>query len=236
MKIVVCTTTAKCLSMLIASVSEYATKHMLFISAPPTLRAPLEASVRGVIYHDNVSTNFGDAYNDALNDVFKTDRECIIANDDVVLNPDTMELMLSDVADISYTNAKNGLVGARSNFVLPSQNIRFPSADDKIVLLRYASEMRVKEASVIAPIFAYISREAFQAAKFPPLNWYSDNVLCEDLKAKGFRHFVSRAYVHHVGSQTCGELTQENVNRLTEEAKPWIREHRPEYYKRWFGQ
>jgi hypothetical protein len=68
-------------------------------------------------------------------------------------------------------------------------------------------------------------------AKFPPLNWYSDDVHCRDLLAAGYENFLSRSYVHHVGSQSTGM----DGEALTLAAVPWIRENRPEYALEWFG-
>ena len=76
-----------------------------------------------------------------------------------------------------------------------------------------------------------ISKEAFKEAQFPPINWYSDDVICKDLNALGYRHFISRAYVHHAGSQSIGK----DVMKQLEEAKPWIQENRPEYFKEWYA-
>jgi hypothetical protein len=84
---------------------------------------------------------------------------------------------------------------------------------------------------VISPIFGYISRSAWEVAKFPPLNWFSDDVHCRDLSAVGFQHFLSRSYVHHVGSQSTGMDGQE----LTLASVPWIRANRPAYADSWFG-
>jgi len=192
------------------STEAYASAHTQMILHPKGLFLHTpdgHKSVDDTIIND--ATNFGTAYNKLLTHVFATypDEGVIIANDDVVLTPDTMRLMREDVAELRTSAAQEGyrlgLVGARSDFVLPAQNIRiYDSAfDDYPVLhwLRWPSELRTKPASVIAPIFAYISREAFTAAQFPPINWYSDNVICEDLSRKGFAHYVSRAYVHHAG-------------------------------------
>ena len=84
---------------------------------------------------------------------------------------------------------------------------------------------------VISPIFGIISRAAWRQSKFPPLNWYSDDVHCQDLSAKGYKHFLSRSYVHHVGSDTTGMDGQ----TLTLASVPWIRENRPKYANDWFG-
>jgi hypothetical protein len=82
----------------------------------------------------------------------------------------------------------------------------------------------------ISPIFAWISDEAFETAKFPPLNWYSDDVHCRDLIEKGYSHFVSASYVHHIGSNTIGF----DGKQLHEDALPWLKENRPTYAKAWF--
>jgi hypothetical protein len=51
------------------------------------------------------------------------------------------------------------------------------------------------------------------------------------MSAKGYSHYVSTSYVHHVGSQTIGL----NAEKLTLEALPWIQENRPQYVKEFFG-
>jgi hypothetical protein len=51
------------------------------------------------------------------------------------------------------------------------------------------------------------------------------------LRAAGFHHYLSRSYVHHIGSQTIGL----DSNRLTQQAVPWIRKNRPQYAAVWFN-
>ena len=45
-----------------------------------------------------------------------------------------------------------------------------------------------------------------------------------------FKNFISRSYVHHVGSQTVGT----NYAQLNAAAMPWLEENRPQYIKKWF--
>jgi hypothetical protein len=66
----------------------------------------------------------------------------------------------------------------------------------------------------------------------PPIEWYSDDVMCEDLNAKGYTHYISRAYVHHAGSQTLGQNTQ----KLHDDAMPWLIKNRPQYLDLFFGE
>ena len=214
MKIAVCTVGSKCLAVLRVSLMTYAPEHDLALSGPD-----------GVGMIKNTGKNFGDSYNELLDVVFQTESECIVANDDVVVNQHTIPRLLEDVAGLKAYGIKLGWVGARSDYVLPQQNVRMPLKDDKFENLRFSSESLVKEATVIAPIFAYVSREAFQQAKFPPINWYTDNVSCDDMTKLGYRHFVSRAYVHHVG----GDSTGQDFNKLIAEAGAWMWPNRPEY-------
>lgn len=217
MKIAVCTTpNGRCLPVLRASIKAYAPEHELVVAGP------------GGEY-PNTAKNFGDAYNALLIEVFKTEAECIVANDDVVITPYTIPHLLEDVENLKLTGHKIGWVGCRSDYVLPAQNIRVPDQNDKWNNLRFASEGKIRRADVIAPIFAWISKEAFLAAPFPPTNWYSDNVSCADMKKLGYQHFVSRAYVHHVGGDTTGS----DFHKLTIQAATWMWANRPEYAEKW---
>ncbi len=111
------------------------------------------------------------------------------------------------------------------------QNIRFPVDNDGFIGLKRRSEEQIKLTEVIAPIFASISREAWDTAKFPSTNWYSDNIICHDLQKAGFQHFVSRAYVHHAGSQTVGV----DFKKCHEEPREWIKANRPDMYEAIYG-
>lgn len=177
--------------------------------------------------------NFGDDYNKAMAWAFEKYDEIIIANDDIVLRPDSYELLLEDVSKLKrIVRDKLGFVASRSDFVRPCQNIRYPATTtDQLIDTTYESEATLKPADGISPIFAWVSKTAFQAAQFPPLNWFSDDVMCQDLNDLGFKHFVSRSYVHHAGSQTIGR----DARKLIEDALPWIKENRPQHIQRWFG-
>jgi hypothetical protein len=110
-----------------------------------------------------------------------------------------------------------------SDYARGEQNVR--SGRGKIDFLRYQSERHIVETPVIAPICAWIHRDSW--VDFPPINWFSDDVQCADMKR---RHFISRAYVHHVGSQTCGQDAQ----RCYEDAEPWLLANRPEMHARFY--
>lgn len=211
--IVICTVGSKSIHVLLESIKQYAKEIPVYVFG------------KGYDY-PNEASNFGDAYNNAITTVFEEGySDLIIANDDVVLTPDTIKLLGQDW-QVTNEQYKVGLLGARSDYVLYDQNIRFPASDDSVYGIKYLSEDCIKQADVIAPIFAVISREAWSKVKFPSINWYSDNIICNDLTKLGYYHFVSRAYVHHAGSQTIGI----DYEKCAEEPREWIKQNRPDVY------
>lgn len=200
--IVACTLGSKSLSVMRASVDTYSPETILVVhSFPPS--------------------TFGETYNQALDISFVKYDSVIVANDDVVLTPYSIRLLLEDVEHLKCIHGdKLGFVAARSDDARDSQNIRYENGEE------------AKQRSVISPIFAWMSKKAFDVARFPPLNWYSDDVICEDLNKLGFTHYISRSYVHHVGSQTVGR----DYAKLNAEALPWLRANRPEYVVKWWGE
>jgi GT2 family glycosyltransferase len=196
--IIVCTVGNKSLLVMEQSAKIYAPNNPVFV------------------YHNKPST-FGEAYNAAMQSAFQTYDEIIIANDDVVLTPDTMPVLMEDVENIKQVHERIGFVATYSDNARQIQDIR-------------CTKPLLKQVDRLSPYFAWISRQAFQTAQFPPINWYSDDVICEDLNAYGYVHFVSRAYVHHAGSQTVGV----DYDKLNNEALPWVYKNRPDYIKKWF--
>lgn len=232
--IVICTVGNPGVTILLESIRQYGQSLPVYLcSNSLELWARARDSAPNVIFRPNFAANFGDAYNAATDYAFSHGKydSVILANDDVVLTPDTVKLLGKDCKVIAEAGIEAGFVGARSDYVLHDQNIRFPIYDDKQEGLRWASEAKIKETAVIAPIFASISRKAWETAKFPSTNWYSDNIMCHDLQEAGFKHFVSRAYVHHAGSQTVGT----DFNKCHEEPREWIKANRPDIYEVFYG-
>jgi hypothetical protein len=204
--IVICTVNSACLEVMLASIKAY-------------VPAGVEKHV-----HFNVGATFGEAYNFAMRDAFKRHTELIICNDDIVFTPTTWARLLADVALLKEAVADLGYVAARSDYARGAQNIRCGTG--RLDFLRFESERSIVETPVIAPICAWIRRDAW--VDFPPINWFSDDVQCADMKR---RHFVSRAYVHHVGSQTCGN----DAARCMADAKSWLKANRPALHALHFG-
>lgn len=182
------------------------------------LEASVDAYGQGAkleVYYDP-NLNFGQAYNRAVRHAFEDYPEhdrFIIANEDIVLRPDTINLLLEDA---DYLDAKDitwGHIACRSDRVARTmQNIaRNP----------FEAEPAIAFEHWIAPVCSMIHRKRW--IDFPPINWGSDVIQCFDMTANGYRICVSRAYVHHVGGITCG------IDALAdrEASQAWVREHRP---------
>ncbi|CAB5079659.1 hypothetical protein UFOVP146_66 [uncultured Caudovirales phage] len=198
--IVVCTVGSRSLSVLQTSVKTYNPDVNLMI-------------------FEGFMGNFGDDYNAVMELAFRDHDEIIIANDDIVLTPTSYELLLEDVSYLKNRYPRSlGLVASRADFVRPNQSILS------------GIEPNIIHTQVVSPLLCYVSKEAFSKVKFPPINWFSDDVMCRDLSALGYQHFISRSYIHHVGSQTVGF----DFRNLMDAPKEWIKENRPKYFKEWY--
>jgi len=204
--IVICTTNARCLEVMQSSIAAYVPRKV------------------EVIIFRNVGGSFGEAYNFGVRNAFITHSEVVVCNDDIVFTPTTWLTLLADVALLKEAVADLGYVAARSDYARGAQNIRCGSG--RLDFLRFESERSIIETPVIAPICAWIHRNSW--VDFAPINWFSDDVQCADMKR---RHFVSRAYVHHVGSQTCGN----DAAKCMADAEPWIKANRPALHAQHFA-
>jgi hypothetical protein len=232
--IVICTVNNPGVTVLLESIRVYAPAIPVYLSGNSLdLWHRAKSILPNLVWRPNQAENFGDAYNVAADYAFEHGKydSIILSNDDVVLNPDTIKLLAEDEHILRSNDLKIGFLGVRSDYVLHDQNIRFPVEEDKQAGLKWESEQYIKPTGVIAPIFAVISKKAWDVAKFPSTNWYSDNIICHDLQKAGFRHFVSRAYVHHAGSQTVGT----DFEKCHEEPREWIKANRPDMYEVFYG-
>lgn len=226
--IAVASVTGRCLPVMLASCREYAP------GLPVYLRTKVDAPRRDVYLQlRGQPRSFGEDYNEVINAAFADGCDAVIvSNDDAVLTPTSIELLLEDFEHLSGEYEDQvGWVCSRCDAARPMQNVRSNPFDEQMHYFRYPWEECILPMEVISPIFGIISRQAWEVSQFPPLNWYSDDVHCRDLSNAGFRHFLSRSYVHHVGSATTGIDGQ----ALTLASVPWIRANRPEYAAAWFG-
>jgi hypothetical protein len=218
------------LPVLLESIKQYAPEAFVYLRGPEPVIGKLEHLSNARIMVGE-ARNFGEDYNDIIDDALKYHTACIVCNDDVVLTPTSYVKLLEDVSTIRELEPSVGWVAARCDASRAVQNIRFNRENEKIDMMKFHAENYIFPTDVVSPIFAYVSRDAWNHGRFGPLYWYSDDVSCLDMSAKGYSHYVSRSYVHHVGSQTIGLDAQ----KLVLEALPWVKENRPQYGKRLFG-
>ena len=220
--IVIATVNGKCLLPLAASVTAYVPTNVAVFLSGSKMIFPRHRTITS----DNTAKNFGDAYNAVVQQAFQEFDEIVVCNDDIVFTPYTWQALTEDIARLKSENIPLGYVACRSDYVRGYQNVRIGNGE--MSWFRFQSEYSIIETDVIAPICAYIHKESW--IDFPSVDWYSDDIQCLDMRNAGKRHFISRAYIHHVGSQTIGK----NSKDLIESAKPWIKENRPELYDLWF--
>jgi len=160
--------------------------------------------------------------------------ELLIMGDDCVLHPDTLRLLLEDVAFVRSTETSRiGFVGCRSNYVKGHQNIRSPQGS-QMAGIAFEAEQRILRSDMIVPVTAWIEHQTFDmVGGFPPTNWFADDVCCWDLVRAGCTHYVSRAYVHHVGERATGQGKSSQV--LYEEGMAWLRANRPDFLEKKLG-
>jgi len=152
--------------------------------------------------------------------------DLLFLNDDTVLTPETWPVLANDIRFLNDQGVKLGLLGLRSNFSAGIQNIRTQLPGDQREGMYWGAEHKIVETDCVFGVAFYMPADAVKAAgtDWTQLHWYSDNLLSWDLKNEGFRHFVSRAYIHHHGSQS-----GMNYEKYLKEAHEWLKEHRPDY-------
>ncbi|NAZ81464.1 hypothetical protein GTR02_06500 [Kineococcus sp. R8] len=161
--------------------------------------------------------------------------ELLILGDDCVLHPDSLRLLLEDVAVVAQVAPQltPGFVGARSNYVKGVQNVRHGDPATRPAI-RFPEEDQVLIADMVVPVAAWIRHETFDSVGgFPSTNWFADDLICFDLAAKGFTHFVSRSYVHHVGQRATGQGRSDHD--LWDQGMAWLRENRPDFLREKMG-
>lgn len=210
--VVTCNIGSKCIEVLKASMATYAPEHELII-------------------HYTERDSFGKSFNEAMQmAIDKGYDEFIIANDDVVIMENSIPMLMEDVEKIKSEVGieKMGFVATLVDNGRASQNVRYRFFQDEMINFgKWHHESLIKQMPVVAPIFAWYSKYAFEKHKFGPITWWSDDVICEDLIRDGMNVYVSRAYVHHSWSASVGT----DYAKLRDEALPWVRENRPEYIK-----
>lgn len=204
---------------MLASIDAYVPKEVTVIISGSDLELPRHNTIN----LPNNGTNYGDSYNDVVRYAFEMFPEIIVANDDIVLTPTSFDLLIED--KVLLKNHKIGWLCSRADYVRGLQNIREGSTRNGV---KFVEESQAIQSDVLSPLFGIISREAW--IDYKPINWYSDDIQCLEICAAGYNNYVSRSYIHHVGSQTIGMDHQKN----DDEAKAWIKVNIPDLYDIWF--
>ena len=216
--IVIATKTAKCLPVLLASIDQYVPQDVTVFVSGSDLSLPRHRTIN--IRNDG--HNFGESYNQVVHCAYSMFDDVIVANDDIVLTPSSYELLM---ADVELLPEDTGWVSAKSDYVRGYQNIRAFKEREGI---RYVEERKIIPTEIISPLFGYIHKDKW--VDYKPINWFSDDIQCLEIRANGYKNYVSRSYVHHVGSQTIGMDHGKNQ----QEAETWIKANMPELHQRWF--
>lgn len=174
------------------------------------------------IYQTIADKSFGENYNTVVAEMMAAGHKSFaIANDDIVLTPSTWRLMQEDWDSLHDHNLKPGIMATRCDYVrMGPQNVRFLYGGDTP---RNHWESRLIETTVISPIIAIYSADAW--VDFLPINWFSDDVQCHDIRKNGNTIWVSRAYCHHVGSQT---MTVDTYQAEEKKTLDWFANNRPD--------
>lgn len=227
--ILICSKGSPCVSVLLASITAYVPENVpLYVYGVEKLHPRLNWNDLG----KNVGNTFGESYNYAMSQVFMDGHDTVIlANDDIVLDPNTYWLLCHDRMLLKQQGHKVGFVSARSNMASMPQNIRSKQENDQWNGMKWASEETIAQVEWTAPLFASVDKEGWPG--FPPTNFFSDNVACSDMADEGYKHFLSRAYVHHVGSSTIGRGHGTDSKNYME-AEDWLKLNRPRLHKRYF--
>lgn len=173
--------------------------------------------------------SFGEAYNALINQAVRNNyKRIIIANDDIVLRPDTLTKLVEDADELDAKGIRWQWLAARTDWVRHNeQNIRFPYGDAELLSIRYPEEEYIVPTRVVSPIFAMIRADRWQdIGDFAPISWFSDDEHCYRGAKLGYKNYVSRAYVHHVGSQT---MTLETWTKAQNDAVKILATYNPEF-------
>lgn len=212
--ICISTVEGKNLPVLIKSIEQYVPSNIEIYIA--------HSKIESIDYHSrwhsmhlvkSKERNFGNAYNLICNRAFEKHDSIIIANDDIVFDPMTFATLQSDWnALCEYESKSIGYLACRSNYARGKQNIRWHDSNAQMNGLKFKHESAIIETDIIAPICAVIRHQSW--VDFLPINQFSDDVQCLMMSDKGLKHFVSRAYIHHIGSQTVRNTDENYIKTL----------------------
>jgi hypothetical protein len=127
--IVIATVKGHGLSVLLESIKQYAPECPVYLRGPKSVIDNYQADFK--IYGQPRS--FGEDYNEIIEMALKDWSSCIVANDDIVLTPTSVKVLMEDVAIVRTMNSyKAGWVAARCDAARPCQNVRITEQPEKL--------------------------------------------------------------------------------------------------------
>jgi hypothetical protein len=205
--ICIATTHANTLRTLLASIESYIPPEVEVFIAYANEKPGCVSSQRKIRMLKTTAKSFGEAYNFIVNTAFTEHDAVIVCNDDIVFTPFTYSQLIDDTEFIvkRFGIQNIGWIATQCDYAIGLQNIRhippsYPDVNFTLNDIKHEREYYIRETEFVAPICGLVFKQNW--TNYLPINYFSDNIQCHQMKNKGKRHFISRAYVHHVGSQS----------------------------------
>lgn len=186
---------------------------------------------RTILQSNYKADTYGAAYNYVVHEAFKKHSTILVCNDDAVFTPTTYALLEQDYNYLIHNHNRHGIgwIGCLTDYAIGAQNIRMDmrvsgGKELRMNEIKREREYYVYNANFIAPICGLITKQAW--IDYLPINSFSDTIQCIQMRNKGLEHFVSRSYVHHVGSQSMQSYEKEHTDALE-----ILRQSHPEEYQ-----
>ena len=147
--IAVASVSGRCLPVMLASCREYAP------GVPVYLRTLIDAPRRDVYLQlRGQARSFGEDYNEVIDAAFADGCDAVVvANDDVVLTPTSVELLIEDFEHLSREYEDEvGWVCSRCDAARPMQNVRSNPFDEQMHYFRYPWEECILPMEAISGI------------------------------------------------------------------------------------
>lgn len=212
--ICIATTHANTLPTLLTSIESYIPPEVDVFIAYANEKPEHKSSQRRIRMLKTTAKSFGEAYNFIVNTAFTEHDAVIVCNDDIVFTPFTYSQLIDDAEFIvkRFGMQNIGWIGTQCDYAVGLQNIRHIPASHYDAnftqnQIKHEREYYIRESDFIAPICGLVFKQNW--VNYLPVNYFSDNIQCYQMKNNGKRHFISRAYVHHVGSQSLLSASEE---------------------------
>lgn len=144
----------------------------------------------------------------------------VLANDDLVVGPGWFETIFEEWDFLSRQMQRPGIIGASSNYVSGKQS--------RCTALR--GNVPVLSTKIVISFFALTRADIMaQVGGYAPVHNGSDIGMAYCLRRAQFNSFVSRAFVHHFGSQSLGPQTPDAYSADIAKGNAWLDAKYPDW-------